>query len=275
MIFAFTGRMAAQHVLLALHDDKPYPVVEARYNRPLVEIDGKRVEADSHRLALHKVDEFLPVFISIHGLRVKASHVNAMGKEINNKWQFHARFETAYRLDDVFLVLEMKPESGDPSLFLYEVGNLKPGNQKTIELTVPLTSPMGKGRYQIHLFSVGQEILHSEIPEQRREAVLDRMIAKRVASIQEADLKPFIGPAPEYPEKLLKAKTKGQAVISLNVDRKGRVRDLKVKSATHPLFGEAALAAARSWRFLPMVKNGETEERQVDLPFNFTPPDRS
>ena len=274
LFVAISDRLAAQNVLLALHEGKACPVVAAWNNRPMVEIDGKRVEADWRRLALHKTDEFLPVFIGINGLRVGSSHLNAMGKAINNEWHFRAWFETPYRLNDVFLVLEMKLESGESPLFLYEVGNLEPGNRKLIELSVPLSFPLGKGRHQIHLFSAGQEVLHSQIPEERREAVLDRMIAKRVLSIQDAEPKPFIGPAPEYPAKLLKAKTKGQAIISLEVGRNGRVHDVQVKSATDPLFGEAALAAARMWRFLPMVKNGKTEAQQVDLPFDFTPPDK-
>lgn len=272
LLFALTGRSAAQNVLLALHDGKACPVVAAWKNRPMIEIDGKRVEAEGRRLALHKTDEFLPVFIGINGLRVGSSHLNAMGKAINNEWHFRAWFETPYRLNEVFLVLEMKMESGESPLFLYEVGDLEPGNPKFIELTVPLNFPMGKGRHQIHLFTGGQEVLHSQIPEARREAVVDRMIAKRVSSIQDAEPKPFIGPSPEYPVKLLKAKTKGQAIISLEVGRNGRVHDLQVKSATDPLFGEAALAAARMWRFFPMVKNGKPQAHQVDLPFDFTPP---
>ena len=117
--------------------------------------------------------------------------------------------------------------------------------------------------------------MHSAIPEERREAVLDRMIVKRVATLQEADPKVFVGPAPEYPTGLLKTKAKGQAVISVRVGRDGRVHDLQVKSATDPLFGEAALTAARLWRFLPKVKNAKTEESQIDVPFEFTLPGQS
>ena len=210
LLFLLTGRVAAQNVLLALQDGKPYQVVEARNNRPIVEIDGKRIEADWHRLALRKVDEFLPVFISIHGLKVGSWHVNAMGKQINNEWRFQARFESAYQLDDVFLVLEMKTESGETPLFLYEVGPLQPHGQKSINLTVPLGFPMGKGRYQLHLFAGGREVFHSEIPEARREAVVDRMVVKRIAALQDADPKPFIGPTPEYPSELLKGSPDGE-----------------------------------------------------------------
>ena len=73
---------------------------------------------------------------------------------------------------------------------------------------------------------------------------------------------------------LLQAKTRGQAIISIHIDARGQVSNPAVKSAAAPAFGEAALAAVRLWRFVPEVKGGRPVEAQVDLPFDFTPPEK-
>ena len=90
----------------------------------------------------------------------------------------------------------------------------------------------------------------------------------------EADVKPFIGPSPVFPDSLLKTKTKGQAIIALQVGANGRVHDPVVKNATEPAFGASALEAVREWRFLPRVKNGHAVDSQVEMPFEFSPPSK-
>ena len=276
-LFLWCGaRLFAQDALFSEVDGRAYPVVQAQGALPYVRIGDKLVRSDERRLALRKVDEYRPVFVAIRGIRVNHTGRNWKGHVINNEFHFWAEFETPYRLDDVFLVLEMHTGRAGNLLFLHEVGRLDPRGIKTIKLTVPLSEPLGPGgRYKIHLFAGGEEVLHSQMPEEHRESVVDRMIAQRIAAVPDADPRPFEGPAPEYPPPLLKAKTTGQAVISLHVGANGRIADPVVKSATDPAFGEAALAAVRLWRFLPRVKDGHPVETQVDLPFDFAPPTRT
>ena len=69
--------------------------------------------------------------------------------------------------------------------------------------------------------------------------------------------------------KLLKTNIAGEAVIALTVSPNGRVLDPQIKRATDPAFGEAALAAARLWRFLPKVETGRAVATTVEMPFQF------
>ncbi|HEY4988778.1 MAG TPA: energy transducer TonB, partial [Opitutaceae bacterium] len=85
----------------------------------------------------------------------------------------------------------------------------------------------------------------------------------------------FLGTAPLYPAALKKSGLKGQAVISVRIDSKGSVDDPVIKSASDPAFGAAALAAIREWRYLPRVKDGNPVETKADVPFVFSPPDRT
>jgi TonB family protein len=266
------GPLAAQNILLAELDGKFIAVRKARDNRPFVEVDGKLVLADGGRFALRKIDEFRPEFIDVRNLQVKTRHVNVNGSELNHEFLFNAAVETPYYLDDVFLVLELDTDQAGKVLFLQEVGDLAPETQRTLAITVPLSSGLGEGKYKFHLFAGGLELLTTKMPAEFRDRAVDKMILKRITGVQEAMPKFFTGPPPEYPRALLKAKTVGQAVITLRVGANGRVNDPVVKSATDPAFGESALVAARLWRFLPRVKDGRPVETVLNVPFDFHPP---
>jgi TonB family protein len=239
----------------------------------MVVFEGKQVIADGRRFALHKVDEYSPLFISVRELEVSTHYLDVNASAMNHEFRLRARLESPYWVKDVFIVLELDTDSAGKVLFLYEVGDLEPRQSKLLSLVVPLSSGLGEGKYQVHLFSEGMEVLQSMIEPGHREAVLDRMTKKRIASVKDAEPKLYVGPQPEYPKALMKAKTSGQVVVSLRVGANGRVYDPVVKSATDPAFGEAALAAVRLWRFLPQVKNGRPVEAKVNVPLNFAPPE--
>ncbi|WP_347903085.1 energy transducer TonB [Pseudomonas purpurea] len=56
-------------------------------------------------------------------------------------------------------------------------------------------------------------------------------------------------PKPHYPPALVGVS--GKVRVSLNIHNDGSVSDVKVLSATHDEFAEAAKAAVRQWRFKP------------------------
>lgn len=273
---ALTVPLAAQNLLYVDHGGKPCLVRGARGGRPLIEINGKLVDVEGARFALQKREEYLPVFVSVRNLEVSSHYITMNGGgQMNNELQFSARFETGNHLDDVFIVLEMDTDSAGKVLFFREVGQLDPHKPKPIALTVPLAFPLGNGRFQFHLFTEGAEMVHSEMPLVFREATLDHMVRKRIADVQNAAPRSFIGPVPEYPAALEKQRIEGDAVVAMRISRTGTVVDPEVKSATDPAFGQAALAAIRQWRFLPGVKDGHPAEAKVEMPFHFVPPAKS
>lgn len=266
----------AQHVLLVQHKGKPHVVVAAAGTRVAVEDKGKRVYVNADRFALVDAPEYLPVFISVRQVRAKTSYVQVAdtGSAINNQFEFHASFESPYALEDVFLVLALNLEQGR-SLFVYEIGRLDPHHPRTLNLFVPVSGRLGEGHYQLHLFAGGHEVLHSGQPFDYREAVLDRMIAKRVASLPDAPPQPFVGPTPEYPEKLYKDRVKGRAVVRLQIRPNGAVQDPELVEASDPAFGASAVAALRQWRFLPRIKGGHPVATSATMPIDFTPPEEN
>lgn len=267
----FAGTAEAQNLLYIDHGGTPTLVQGARGTDPCVEYEGKLVVVHTHRFALKPVEEFLPVFVSVRKIDAKTSYMTTTqgGSSINNEFHFKAECEAGYPLDNVFIVLEMNAEADGKSLFVYEVGHLSAHEPKEVQFSVALSRNLGPGQYVYHIFAGGPEVLHSGIPMVLRERSLDRMVARRAAKLPDGAPKPFVGPVPEYPEALKKSNVTGDAVISLVIDAKGGTRNLAIKSATDPAFGESALAAARLWRFIPKIKDGQPVDAKVDLPFHF------
>lgn len=268
------GPLGAQNVLFAEYNGKYLPVVRARGTQPVVVADGKQVVADGRKLAMKKVGEYLPVFVTVRDMTVNTSVLDLSGARINNAMDLHAWLETPYWLDDVFIALELDTEGEGKLLMLHEVGRLEANEPKSLSIHLQLSVELGEGKYQMHLFAGGPEVFHSNIPPEYRDRAVDRMTEKRIAGVQEASPKPLIGPVPEYPATMLKTKSKGEAVIAVRVGTNGRAYDPVVKSASDPAFGESALVAVRLWRFLPRVKEGRAVESRVELPFKFNPPEK-
>lgn len=87
--------------------------------------------------------------------------------------------------------------------------------------------------------------------------------------------KPLKVVSPHHPPALLEQKVSGDADIECVINERGEVTEAKVKSATRPEFGEAALAAIQQWHFVPGMKDGEPVATRVSVPFNFEVPDTS
>ncbi|MDB6165361.1 MAG: energy transducer TonB [Lacunisphaera sp.] len=266
--------LAGQNILVTDYNGKFFAVRKARVNQPYIMVDGKITVADGRHYALRKTEEFRPEFVSVRNLNVETRYLEVEASEINHDFLFNAALESPYFLEDVFIVLDLDTEVAGKVLFLQEVGNLEPRQPRTISIRVPIIGKLGEGHYQFHLFAGGLEVLHSQMPPLMRDAVVDRMTAKRIAGVQDAMPTIFIGPGPEYPRSLLKARTRGRVVISIRLGANGRVYDPKVTEATDPAFGESALTAVRLWRFLPRVRQGRAIETRVDVPFDFTPPEK-
>jgi len=76
---------------------------------------------------------------------------------------------------------------------------------------------------------------------------------------------------PDYPPALGSILT-GSAVVVFTVRADGKVADAAVVEAADVLFGEAATAAIRKWRFRPALVKGEPVDCRMTIPFVFTSP---
>jgi len=276
LVAALSSHLAAQNVLVSKNGGKPSVVRSATNGIPYVLDDGKLVAANGNLYALKEVPEYFPVVVDVSGLNVGSTYmtVGATASALNNELNFNATLKSPERLDHVFIVLDMDTEGGK-SVFLWGIGTLTPYEESSIAIKVPAAFQVGSGHFKFHVFSDGVEVLNSTMGYLSIDGMLDSMVRKRVAGISNAQIRPFIYPAPEYPKHLKNAKVEGKAVVRVHVNELGSVSDPAVKEASDPDFGRAALEAVRQWRFLPRMKEGQPLETNVDVPFVFSLPKAS
>ncbi len=275
VLFGSTAQFAGAQTALAVeHNGKMYPVVKVGHGFAYVKEGDKLVSVQPSRSLLVPQPEFLPLFVSVRDLQVKTSAVEftQTANVINNEFHFNATFESSYRMENPFLVLELDMEKAGKRLFFQEIGELTPGHPQWVRVTVALPEQLGAGKFKLHIFTDGFEVFNSQQPWQFREGVLNKMVMKRLAGVQDAPPRPFVGPVPEYPAALRKSHLAGEAVVTVHITRLGVVLDPKLASASDPAFGQAAVAAVGQWRFLPQVKNGHPVETFANMPFTFTAP---
>jgi TonB family protein len=73
---------------------------------------------------------------------------------------------------------------------------------------------------------------------------------------------------PTYPSIARVAKVEGEVVIEITIDEEGNVMSAKVVSG-HPLLQQAALSAARQWKFKPTLLNRNPVKVSGKLTFRF------
>lgn len=269
------SRASAQSALCVEYKGKACPVLKVVHGRAFIKEGDKLVSVAPGRSVLVPQPEFLPYFVSVRNLEVKTSYLTSiqMAGEMNNEFHFNATFESSYRMENPFLVLELDMEQGGKRVFFQEIGPLAPGHPEWVRVVVALPDRLGPGKFKLHIFSDGLEVLHSQQPEAYREGALNKMVVKRIAGVKDAPPRPLVGPVPEYPAALRKKRVEGEAVVAMRITHRGVVTDPVVQSATDPAFGEAALVAVRQWRFLPHMKDGKPVEAHAAMPFSFEPPD--
>lgn len=275
-LVAAAGPIArAQHVLITEHKKKTHVVRRVSGSRPFVEIDGKLTGSLGHRFALHKVEEYFPVFISVRNVRVRTTRVElaGSGSSINHQFEFAADFASSFPVQNVFLALALHLEDGSRNIFVREIGRLDRNRSKSLDLAVPTGVPLGSGQYKLHIFVDGLEVLHSQQPFAYREAKLDRFVKKRLKDRPDGQPEPFIGPPPEYPRSIEKPRPDGKALVRLRILPTGAIADASVLEASHPAFGESAVEALRQWRFIPRIQSGRPVETTVNMPVAFESPD--
>lgn len=94
-----------------------------------------------------------------------------------------------------------------------------------------------------------------------------------VFSLSDIDEEPMAlyAPAPHYPLKAKRRQVEGRVTIRMVINPEGHVvKAYVLPGHGHPMFDEAALAAARQWRFRPAKKDEKAVFVRVDLPIEFS-----
>ena len=274
LILCLGSSLRAQHVLAIKDGDVTRVVVGARDMSPVVLLDGKRHTMRVDRFGFGKGGEYLPYLVTVRNLDVKRSSRGLKGSPINREFHLYCDLETAYRLDDVYMVVTTENDISDTGIFLFEVGNLEPREPKPFSVVVPTDQRAIPGHFRLFLFMDGKELLRSGMPKDVIESALEHMVRERIRGVADAAAAPLVGPQPEYPKALKREKLAGSATLAFTVDERGVVTGATVAKASRAEFGEAALAVIGEWRFLPKVVGGQPVACRVEMPFDFPAPGR-
>jgi protein TonB len=77
-------------------------------------------------------------------------------------------------------------------------------------------------------------------------------------------------PPPDYPAQARRRGLEGEALIEITILPDGACGEARLVGCSgSPLFGEAALAAVRKWRYRPAARNGQTVVAVVPVRFVF------
>jgi protein TonB len=81
--------------------------------------------------------------------------------------------------------------------------------------------------------------------------------------------KPVTRVMPVYPAEALKKRVRGNVVLRVLVDENGEPKDIKVVQGARSDLNDAAIAAARQWRFEPATKKGWPVRTYTTVRFSF------
>lgn len=74
---------------------------------------------------------------------------------------------------------------------------------------------------------------------------------------------------PIYPPWAKQSRTQGAVILHAIINEKGVVESLEVQSSPHPSLSDAAIEAARQWRYRPYLLNGSPVEVDTTITINF------
>lgn len=81
---------------------------------------------------------------------------------------------------------------------------------------------------------------------------------------------PTLKPQPNYPSSLLRKNIGGKVIVSVTVDADGSVSSASIKTSSgHQELDDAAIHAARKWKFKPGTRGGKPAKSVCVIPYSF------
>ena len=74
--------------------------------------------------------------------------------------------------------------------------------------------------------------------------------------------------SPQYPIHAIESKTQGAVVLRILVAKDGKVNNVRAMSGD-PELSDSAAHAVRKWKYVPYFRNGQPEEVETTVTFNF------
>ena len=270
-VLALAPAAIAQNVFVAVDQGATRRVKLLRAGVPWSEKGGKLVSEAKSSFVLGKATVYRPGLVALPDFQVSTSHLeDTSGGRFNYAMQIRGCAQSDTAFQNCFMVLDLSFWKANGFVYA-ELPDLPAGRKVNFDLTFPLADRLEEGTYYVHLFSEGIELLQSKMSSgyvaAQKKKMEELLVAKRrdypaiVAQSEQA----------AYPAAFKGEKLTGAARVRCRVTTLGEVVAPEIVSATHPAFGEAALAAIRKWKFDPALKDLRFVESTLEIPFEFAP----
>jgi TonB family protein len=272
-VLAMVPRALAQNAFVAYEDGQFRLVKEVRFGRPHIDVGGKLTPSYSVKFALMKMPAYLRGFVTLPKFTVQTHHLNVVstGKRLNYELRIRGSAKSDVTLKNCFFVLELTSE-GDTSVAYAELPDLEAGKEEDFNLVLQLTLPLEEGRYALHFFSDGGELLHSKMPPAYVDAQKQKADGFWSGSTPDFRAIPFRRVRPVYPRELIGQALEGRVQVSCRISAHGEVESADMIECNHQAFAEPALAAVRQWKFDPAVKDRRLVESTEIVTLQIKPP---
>ena len=265
--------LRAQSVFVVYEDNTPRVVRAVRYSHPYVEVDNKLRDTIGKRYGVQKAAIYSPACVTLDHLSVVPRHVEYTDRagSLNYDIRIRAELISDRDLENCFMVAELTYPAGTGIVF-EELPNLRAGKVTSMDFVFQLAEQVDEEKYKLHFFADGMELLTSQmepalIAEQRRKTEEFKLRGQPDRTVVASHMV-----IPIYPHELEPEKLVGSATVRCHIDASGNLVEARVVEATHPAFGESALAAVRQWKFGAAVKDHHFVASTIEIPFNFKAP---
>jgi TonB family protein len=268
-----TPSVSAQNAFAAIEDGTSKVVKQIRVNRPLVDAGGGKLTGSaSNQFALMKATVYRPGLVTWGDLKVGTHHVeDTGGGRFNYEIRISGRAKADTSFKNCFLVLEMTSWKDTGWVFM-EIPDLPAGRSVDLNFVFPLAVQIEGGRYHVHLFSDGIEILHTQMSPGYVSA--QKKKTEELLSGKKKDFPaiPARTVPAKYPDELKHSGVTGSASVRCTITTRGEVSSPELVHATNEAFGRAAMEAVVQWKFDPALKDRRIVESNFVVPFTFKPP---
>lgn len=274
-LLATAPRSWAQNVFVANEDGRFWPVKEIRFGHPRIEVEGKITACHSQLFALVKTPAYRPGFVVLPRFTLLTHHLNVgrAGARLNYELRIHGVAKSDVARQNCFFVLEFT--AGRGTSFTYaEMPDLEAGKEEDFSVAIPIAEPVEEGRYTLHLFSDGAELLHSRMPPAYVEAQQQKAAGFWSGQTQDFPAVPARRVPAVYPAELASQSVEGRVEVRCRINAQGGVESAEVVECSQPAFAEPALAAVRQWKFDPAVKERRLVDSTEIVTIQIKPPDQ-
>ncbi len=275
-VLALAPRASAQNVFVVNEEGHARVVKEIRHGAPEIDVDGKLQEASAQQYALIKAPFYRPGLVALPKFIVRTRHLNVnlahSAGRLNYEMEVRGVAKSDVSLQNCFFVLELTSWKDSGYLFS-RLPDLEAGKEVDFELSFKLQVPLEEGRYVVHIFSDGVELLHSRMPADYLAAQTQKSDDYASGRKTEFAAIPARTPHAVYPADLKASGREGRVTVSCRINPKGQVESAEVVESNDPAFAEPALAAVRQWKFDPAVKDRHLVESTEIVSVLIKPPE--